>query len=123
MNKWLGISKEKIDILIVEDSPTQAEQLKYLLEKHHYSVLGADNGQHALSVLEQYEPKVIITDIVMPEMDGYEFCRRVKNQNRKEEIPIILLTSLSNPEDVIEGLECGADNFITKPYSDRKSVV
>jgi len=108
--------KEKIDILIVEDSPTQAEQLIYLLEKHHYSVIGANNGLHALSVLEQYEPKVIITDIVMPEMDGYEFCRRVKNQHLNEEIPVILLTSLSNPEDVIEGLECGADNFITKPY-------
>jgi len=118
MDKWLGKSKEKIDILIVEDSPTQAEQLKYLLEKHQYSIIGADNGLHALSILEQYDPKVIITDIVMPEMDGYEFCRRVKNQNRKEEIPIILLTSLSNPEDVIEGLECGADNFITKPYSE-----
>ncbi len=118
MDEWLGKGKEKIDILIVEDSLTQAEQLKYLLEKYHYSVLGANNGLHALSVLERYDPKVIITDIVMPEMDGYEFCRRVKNQNRKEEIPIILLTSLSNPEDVIEGLECGADNFITKPYSE-----
>ena len=108
----------KIDILVVEDSPTQAEQLKYLLEKRLYSVVIAMNGSHALKVLETISPKIIITDICMPEMDGYEFCRRVKANDSQTEIPVILLTSLSNPEDVIEGLECGADNFITKPYSE-----
>jgi hypothetical protein len=108
----------KIDILVVEDSPTQAEQLKYILEKHLYSVVIAFNGNHALKALETITPKIIITDICMPEMDGYELCRRVKDQDRLEEIPVILLTALSNPEDVLEGLECGADNLITKPYSE-----
>ena len=91
----------KIDILVVEDSPTQAEQLKYLLEKRLYSVVIAMNGSHALKVLETISPKIIITDICMPEMDGYEFCRRVKANDSQTEIPVILLTSLSNPEDVI----------------------
>ena len=108
----------KVDILVVEDSATQAEQLKYLLGKHHYSVVLAKNGIHALSLLETILPKIIITDICMPEMDGYELCRKLKDQERYLDIPIILLTSLSNPEDVLEGLECGANNFITKPYSD-----
>lgn len=118
MKEFIRTDKKKVDILVVEDSQTQAEQLKYLLEKHHYYVKVANNGLHALQVLEQFDPKIIITDICMPEMDGYELCRKIKEQDRKMEIPVILLTSLSNPEDVIEGLECGADNFITKPYSE-----
>src|SRR5665647_964185 len=107
-----------VDVLIVEDSKTQAEQLKYLLEKNQYNTIIAENGLQALKVLEEITPKVIITDICMPGMDGYELCRKIKELNRTIEIPVILLTSLSNPEDVIEGLECGADNFITKPYSE-----
>jgi len=110
--------KEIVDILIAEDSLIQAIQLKYLLEKHHYKAIVAENGQQALDLLEQYEPKVIISDICMPVMDGYELCRKVKAQKCNENIPVILLTSLANPEDVIEGLDCGADNFITKPYSE-----
>jgi signal transduction histidine kinase len=111
-------AKEKADILIVEDSLLQAVQLKYLLEKHKYQVIVAENGKLALALLEQYEPKIIISDIRMPIMDGYELCRTVKAQKREKNIPVILLTSLSDPEDVIEGLECGADNFITKPYTE-----
>jgi PAS domain S-box-containing protein len=110
--------EKRIDILIVEDSPTQSLQLKYLLEKNNYYVLTADNGLDALSILGQSDPAIIISDIQMPLMDGYELCRRVKALDRPKEIPVILLTSLSNPEDVIEGLECGADNFITKPYAE-----
>ena len=111
-------AKKKADILIVEDSLLQAVQLKYLLEKHQYQVIVAENGKLALDLLEHYEPKIIITDIRMPIMDGYELCRTVKAQKRDVHIPVILLTSLSDPEDVIEGLECGADNFITKPYTE-----
>jgi len=111
-------NKKEVDILIVEDSLTQSMQLKYLLEKNNYHVMTADNGLDALSLLGQYDPTIIISDICMPVMDGYELCRRVKALDRPREIPVILLTSLSNPEDVIEGLECGADNFITKPYAE-----
>jgi len=118
MKNGLKQLSKKIDILIVEDSLTQSMQLKYLLEKNMYSVITVDNGQNALGVLDQFEPTIIISDICMPEMDGYELCRRVKALDREKEIPVILLTSLSNPEDVIEGLECGADNFITKPYAE-----
>ncbi len=109
---------KKVDILIAEDSPTQAEQLKYLLEKYNFTVIKAENGKKALELLEQYSPQLLITDICMPEMNGYELCRKVKDRDVTEDMPVILLTSLSNPEDVIEGLECGADNFITKPYAE-----
>ncbi|MFA7383044.1 MAG: ATP-binding protein [Desulfurivibrionaceae bacterium] len=106
-------------ILVVEDSPTQAEELRYMLEKHHYRVTTAGNGQEALPLLEKERPFTIISDIMMPEMDGYELCRRIKGDGRFHGIPVILLTSLSAPEDVIMGLECGADYFIMKPYNER----
>lgn len=106
-------------ILVVEDSPTQAEELRYMLEKHHYRVTTACNGQEALPLLEKEKPFAIISDIVMPLMDGYELCRRIKGKPELHAIPVILLTSLSAPEDVIMGLECGADYFIMKPYSER----
>lgn len=106
-------------ILVVEDSPTQAEELRYMLEKHHYRVTTACNGQEALPLLKKEKPFAIISDIVMPLMDGYELCRRIKGKPELHGIPVILLTSLSAPEDVIMGLECGADYFIMKPYSER----
>jgi len=105
-------------ILIVEDSPTQAEELKYILEKHGYQVDSAANGLEALAALELIQPLTVISDIVMPEMDGYTLCRQIKGTATLHEIPVILLTSLSEPEDVIMGLECGADYFIMKPYNE-----
>src|SRR6185369_8071552 len=105
-------------ILIVEDSPTQAEQLRYILEKHDYQVKAARNGAAALAMIDEDRPTLIISDIMMPEMDGYELCRRIKTLDGCRDIPVILLTSLSDPLDVIKGLECGADDFITKPYDE-----
>lgn len=105
-------------ILVVEDSPTQAEQLRYILDKHGYRVEVARDGNAALAMINGERPELVITDIVMPEMDGYELCRRIKSMDDRRDIPVILLTSLSDPQDVIRGLECGADNFITKPFNE-----
>ena len=105
-------------ILIVEDSPTQAEKLKFILEMKDYEVTVARDGEEALSVVQSILPTVIISDIMMPRMNGFEFCSRIKNDEQTASIPVILLTSLSNTEDVIKGLASGADNFITKPYDE-----
>ena len=105
-----------VEILIVEDSPTQAEQLRNLLEEAGYKVRAAANGQEALAAARKHKPTLIISDIVMPEMDGYAFCKEIKSKKKLEDIPVVLLTQLSSPEDVIKGLQCGADNFIRKPY-------
>lgn len=113
---FTGIPTMSDEILIIEDSATQAEQLKYILESHGFLVTTAANGRVALDVMAVRRPSFIISDIIMPEMDGYELCRRIKSDERFWDIPIILLTSLADPHDVIRGLECGADNFITKPY-------
>jgi len=106
------------DILIIEDSPTQAAQLQYILERHGFSVEAATNGREALSRMAEKKPALVISDVIMPEMDGYELCRRIKNDDRYRDIPVILLTSLAESLDVIRGLECGADNFISKPYNE-----
>jgi sigma-B regulation protein RsbU (phosphoserine phosphatase) len=107
------------DILIVEDSPTQMMKLRHVLERHGYIILtAARDGREALSSLAAHLPTLVITDINMPEMDGYELCRRIKDDPKTREIPVILLTSLSDPKDILRGLECGADNFIVKPYDE-----
>ena len=109
----------EVQILIVEDSPTQAEQLIYILERQDYHVSASRNGIEALASMRQSRPTLVISDIIMPEMDGYQLCRQIKTDPGLKDIPVILLTALSNPQDVIRGLECGADNFLTKPFDEK----
>jgi DNA-binding response OmpR family regulator len=112
------VMSEDIEILIVEDSLVQAAYLQDMLEQHSYHVSVAHNGKEALASIEKHKPSIVISDIIMPEMDGYELCRRIRADEDLKDIPVILLTQLSDPKDVITGLECGADNFVTKPYSE-----
>jgi DNA-binding response OmpR family regulator len=108
-----------VEILIVEDSPPQAERLKYLLEEEGYSIRHAANGNEALDAARQRKPNLIITDVLMPGMDGFTLCKEVKSCQDLNDIPVVLMTSLSSPQDVMKGLACGADNFIRKPYEER----
>lgn len=110
--------EQNTEILIVEDSLTQAEQLRYILEKNNYSVIHAIDAEKALEKLEHKIPELIISDVVMPGIDGYEFCKKVKSDSRFKNIPLILLTSLSDPNNILKGLEYGTDSFITKPYKE-----
>lgn len=110
--------RENTEILVVEDSLTQAERLRYILEKEEYRVHVARDGVQALMYACETPPMLVISDIVMPEMDGYELCRHLKSHPVLKEVPVILLTSLSDPMAVFGALECGADHFITKPYSE-----
>jgi signal transduction histidine kinase len=109
----------KIKILIAEDSITQAMQLQNILEVNGYDAAIAANGAEALQSIGTSEPAIVISDIVMPEMDGYELCRRIKSSAPHRDIFVILLTSLSDPQDVIRAVQCGADQFITKPYDEK----
>ena len=106
-------------ILIAEDSPTQAAELQYLLESAGCKVTVARNGIEALACIAEARPTVIISDIVMPQMDGYELCRQLKANPQTAGIPVILVTSLADARDVVHGLACGADNFIVKPYDEK----
>jgi two-component system cell cycle response regulator len=101
-------------VLVVEDSATQAEALRALLAEAGYQVEVATSGEDGLAQVDSSEFDVVISDIVMPgAVDGYELCRRIK-AGKRPETPVVLLTSLSDPLDIIRGLECGADNFFTK---------
>jgi len=111
-----------IEILIAEDSPTQAEQLKHYLRARGYSVRMVGDGNQAFAAALENQPAMLITDVVMPEMDGYTLCRKIKSSKTLKDIPVVLLTSLSRPQDILKGLECGADSFIRKPYDDKYLV-
>jgi DNA-binding response OmpR family regulator len=103
-------------ILVVEDSRTQAESLRHILEKKGYTVALATNGRDALEQIRSSQPDLVLTDIVMPEMDGYELCHRIKTDRNLQSVRVIMVTQLFDPVDVVKGLEAGADNFIIKPY-------
>ncbi|MBU4277989.1 MAG: response regulator [Proteobacteria bacterium] len=103
-------------ILVVEDSPTQAIKLAMLLQEAGYKPRVAKNGREALEQLESRAADLVISDVMMPEMDGYQLCAAIKGDPRLKGIPVILLTSLSEAEDVIAGLENQADYYVTKPY-------
>lgn len=106
-------------IIIAEDSPTQAENLKYILEKNGYKVEHGINGQETLKLVKRDRPLLIVADILMPVMNGYELCRRIKADENLRDVPVILLTSLTEAEDVLKGLECGADSYVMKPFNEQ----
>jgi signal transduction histidine kinase len=105
-----------LHVLIAEDSATQAQRLQHILEQQGYRVTATANGRLALEAAQRSKPALIISDVMMPEMNGYELCGRIKADAHLADVPVVLVTTLSDPHDVIRGLECGADNFILKPY-------
>ncbi|MDO8680803.1 MAG: EAL domain-containing protein [Acidobacteriota bacterium] len=111
---------KNINILIAEDSPTQATELEALLRGHGYAVVVATDGKQALAAARRRKPALILSDVVMPEMDGYALCKAIKSDESLKDVPVMLVTALSDPQDVVRGLECGADNFIHKPYDEQQ---
>ncbi|HYQ00664.1 MAG TPA: response regulator [Polyangiaceae bacterium] len=103
-------------ILVVEDSSTQAMELKYLLESAGFDVEIASDGTSGFERCKQLGVDAVLSDVVMPGKDGYELCKAIKSDSATASLPVMLLTSLSDPMDIIRGLRCGADNFLTKPY-------
>ncbi len=106
-------------ILIVEDSATQAEELRWTLVAKGYQVSVAENGAKALEIIGISKPSLIISDVIMPVMDGYQMCHEIKTNIQFSDIPVILLTNLADPKDVIRGLNASADNYVTKPWHER----
>lgn len=105
------------NIMIVEDSKIQAQSLTWILREEGYNVEVASDGANALSMLEGSLPDIIISDVWMPNVNGYELCRMLKSSSKLNTIPIILLTSMSAFDNLIEGLKAGADYYLTKPYN------
>lgn len=106
----------RTEILIIEDSPVQAEALKNTLSAAGYETAIANNGFRALEMIRLRRPCLVISDIEMPLIDGYEVCRAIKKDDQLRDIPVILLTVLTDKTDILKGLDSGADEYITKPY-------
>lgn len=109
-------------ILIVDDEPAICELLAFNLNKAGYSTLEADNGNRALELAKSNKPDLIILDLMLPGIDGIEVCRILKGQQPTAGIPIIMLTAKNDEVDKIIGLELGADDYMTKPFSPRELV-
>jgi response regulator RpfG family c-di-GMP phosphodiesterase len=110
---------EQLTILLVEDTMTQALMLKRILEStSRYTVLIAKNGKQALEILSHSNPDLIISDVNMPEMDGYDLARAIKDDPRASGIPFVLFAALLQRDDIFRIIECGADNFMIKTYDE-----
>ena len=107
---------KRVDVLIAEDSRIQAKMLQRRLEEAGHTVRWGETGAAALALARERRPDIIVSDIEMPAMTGYEFCKAVKTDPALRTVPFILLSTLSDPIDIIRGLDAGADNYVTKPY-------
>jgi CheY-like chemotaxis protein len=105
-------------ILIAGDNLAQAEHLRLLFERNGFAVLAARNSKEAFDLALSQQPSVVVSDVTMPEMDGYALCRALKAEPSLKNIPTMLLTKLSGPHDLLEALNAGADNLLIKPYED-----
>jgi DNA-binding response OmpR family regulator len=106
-------------VLVVDDEPNIMELAKLYLEREGYQVEGVNNGQDAISVLSSLNPDIIILDLMLPDIDGFEVCRQIR---AKSETPILMLTARKEDIDKIVGLEIGADDYLTKPFNPRELV-
>ena len=104
-------------VLVVEDEPAQREVLSYNFEAEGFRVSQAGNGEEALILVEEVAPDVIVLDWMLPNVSGIEVCRRLKSRPETRSVPIIMLSARSEEVDRVRGLETGADDYVTKPYS------
>ena len=112
----------KASILIIEDDPDIVELLQYNLEKESYSVRTANDGESGLQAARRYKPDMILLDLMMPGMDGLEVCQHLRQDSSTATIPLMMITAKSEESDVVSGLELGADDFLSKPFSPREVV-
>lgn len=117
-------SKNKSTLLIVEDNPDMRQFIR-LLMKDDFNILEASNGVNGLEVTNRYQPDIILSDIMMPDMDGIEFCKNIKSSFTTSHIPVIMLTAKSATETQIESMNSGADAYLTKPFDEEllKAVI
>jgi two-component system phosphate regulon response regulator PhoB len=106
-------------VLVVEDEADIRELVRYNLSKSGYQVVGVASGEEALAAVESNTPDVVVLDLMLPGMDGLNVCRKLKEDPKTAAIPIVMLTAKGEESDIVRGLEMGADDYITKPFSPR----
>lgn len=109
-------------ILIVDDEPNIVMSLEYTFKKNNFEVFIARDGQEALDILQTAEPNIIILDIMMPNVDGYNTLEQIKKDERLKETKVIFLSAKNKEKDIEKGLSLGADLYMTKPFSVKKLV-
>jgi diguanylate cyclase (GGDEF)-like protein len=114
---------ERYKILVVDDEEHIRRILKFQLEKNGYDVVSAENGEVALQLLRREAPDLILLDLMMPNIDGFEVCRRIRQNCQTSQIPIIMLTAKSDLPDKIMGLKDGANDYLVKPYSNEELLL
>lgn len=110
------------EILIVDDEPSIVVPIQFLMEQQGYSVLVAENGEDALDAIYKYKPDLILLDIMLPRIDGYEVCEIVRLNPEYRDTKIIFLTAKGREVEIAKGLSLGADAYITKPFSNTELV-
>ena len=110
------------EILIVDDEPSIVVPIQFLMEQQGYIVMVAVNGESALDIIYKYKPDLILLDIMLPRIDGYEVCEIVRLDPRYRDIKIIFLTAKGREVEIAKGLALGADAYITKPFSNTELV-
>jgi len=110
------MEESRSTILIVDDEPSGRDTLESILEPEGYTLVMAENGYQAIEKALVIQPDVILLDVMMPGMNGFEVCRRIREEKNLAEIPILFLTALDDRRSLLNGLEAGADEFISKPY-------
>jgi two-component system cell cycle response regulator len=105
-------------VLVVDDVPANVKLLEARLSAEYFDVTTASNGIEALALCERAECDIILLDVMMPELDGFEVCRKIKSNPLTHHIPVVMVTALDQPSDRVRGLEAGADDFLTKPVTD-----
>ena len=105
-------------VLVVDDVPANVKLLEARLSAEYFDVVTAMSGVEALAICQKAECDIVLLDVMMPDMDGFEVCRRIKNDPTTHHIPVVMVTALDHPSDRVRGLESGADDFLTKPVSD-----
>ena len=107
----------KKKILIVDDEPNIIVPLKFLMEQNNYDVQTAETGEKALDLISSWKPDLILLDIMLPGMDGYEVCQKIRQEKEFNQIKIVFLSAMARSIDIAKGMGLAADDYITKPFS------
>jgi DNA-binding response OmpR family regulator len=109
-------------VLIADDEPNIVTSLEYLMEKSGYEVMIARNGDEAIALVESFLPDVVLLDVMMPRMSGYEVCQKMRERADWQHIKIVMLSAKGREAEVNKGLSIGADTYVTKPFSNRELI-
>ena len=113
------MSVEKTTILVIEDEKDIRELIKFNLKKYGYNVITSINGEEGLQYSSLHNPDLILLDIMLPGINGFQFCSTIRKSNNLKNIPVIIITALGDEKNIVKGLEKGADDYIIKPFSNK----